>query len=63
MWTGYSATINPAEGGECPSLTRTVTTTGKAIIAAKPVAAAATTVVDKSCTRAAAANDKTAVPD
>ena len=61
---GHSATINPAEGGEYRSLTRTTTTTGKVVTTATSVSkvvATTTDVVDKSCARAVAVNDKAAL--
>ena len=62
-WVGHIATINPADGGEGSSLASTAATMNMTVQTNTLVAAAATTVTDKSCARAAAANDKAAVPD
>ena len=62
-WVGHIATINPADGGEGSSLASTVATTDKTVKTSRSIAAAATTVTDKNCARAAATNDKAAVPD
>ena len=58
LWVGHITIINPAEGGEGSSLASTAATTDKAVKARTSTAAAVTTVTDKSCARAEAANDK-----
>ena len=62
LWVGHITTINPAEGWEGSFLASTAATTDKVVKARTSVAAAATTITDKSCARAAAANDKADVP-
>ena len=51
------------EGGGGSFLASTAATTDKVAITAMFVTATATTVADKNCARAAAANDKPASPD
>ena len=60
-WAEHSATIT-AEGGEGSSLASTAATADKVTNIVTLIAVAATTVADKSCARAAAANDMAASP-
>ena len=60
LWVGNIVTINPAEGGEGPSLANTAATTYNVVKAYTSVATAATTVADESYALAAAANNKPA---
>ena len=53
-WVGYVATINPADRGEGSSLASSGGTTDKVVNARTSVAAAATSIADESCARAAA---------
>ena len=60
LWVGHIATINPAKGGEGSSLASTASSADKVVTAATSAEVTATTVADKSCARAATANDKAA---
>ena len=60
-WTRQSATIDPVERGDmCHSSLAQRAATNETATAGMSVAAATTTVADKSCARAAAANKKSA---
>ena len=58
LYGGQSVTFNHAEEWEGAFLTSTAGTADKTVTAATSIAATATTVTNKSCARAAAANDK-----
>ena len=60
LYGGQSVTFNHAEEWEGAFLTSTAGTADKTVTAATSIAATATTVTNKSCARAAAANDKPA---
>ena len=62
-WVGHIAIINPADGGEGSYLASTAATADITIKISTSVAAAAMTVTDESCARAAAANDKAVFSD
>ena len=62
-WIGHIATINPADGGEGSSRASTAVTMNMTVKTNTLITVAATIVTDESFARAAAANDKAAVPD